>query len=329
VSEKSNPFKGIPSLFSRSSKKHDKVAHQKSIADGNPSVASKSSESQLSEDGRKLIADSNLFDASWYLRQNPDVAAAQIAPLEHYFTCGESEGRNPGPDFDVAWYTGKYPEFVATGFGALEHYLRFGCLESKSISLADYRRKLESDPELSGEHRALRSAAVKVYTSPPLARRINLVVDSMFLKRSGKQPGNNSSSESIDANENLDSNNSRGLQIAVLLSAATEASLRVVTRVKSAEVSSFKNFLLADNLPVPEHVEFVHCDYLNSVVSLPVSRWDVFITVDEPNDASIRCSIDEKNIFALAPTAKSQQIIGDNLAATLVDLTRRCESVFV
>jgi hypothetical protein len=322
VSEKSNPFKGIPSLFSRSSKKHDEMMPPTSDVDSQQSTGS---ESHLSADGRQLLAASKFFDASWYLIQNPDVAAAQIAPLEHYFTCGEKEGRNPGPDFDVIWYTRKYPEVAATGIGALEHYLRYGCLENKSTSLAEYRSKLENDSRLSEEYNELKSAPIKVYTSPPLARRINLIIDSMSLSRLGDESSNESSNEPGRLKANIE----RGLQIAVFLAVSTGSSLRVVTRVTRAQVSGFKRFLLAQNLQIPEHVEFVHCDYLSSLHSLPVSRWDVFITVDESNKASIRGSIDEKNIFPLAPTTNSRQIVGDNLSATVSELTRSCESVFV
>jgi hypothetical protein len=320
VSEKSNPFKGIPSLFSRSSKNQDAASP--------PAV---------SADGRQLIADSKFFDAAWYLLQNPDVAASQVAPVDHYFTCGEKEGRNPGPDFDVAWYMKKYPEFAATKFGALEHYLRHGHLENKSISFAEYREKLEDDPRMFEERVALKVAPLKVYTSPPLTRRINLIVDSMaFSELSTDELSTDESSahEPSTHESSIQSAILRGLKVSVLLAKATGSSLRIVTRVARAQVGGFKKYLLANNLRIPSQVEFVYSDYVIASASLPVSRWDIFIIVDEPNTASVRKSISERSIFVVAPSAASRssqspQEHADDVSDLIHDISRSCESVFV
>src|SRR5215831_12291509 len=42
---------------------------------------------------RNIIAASPLFEALWYLEQNPDVAAAGMDPALHYFLHGADEGR--------------------------------------------------------------------------------------------------------------------------------------------------------------------------------------------------------------------------------------------
>lgn len=41
------------------------------------------------------------FDSGYYLRENPDVAAAGMDPLEHYLVRGFSEERLPSPEFDL------------------------------------------------------------------------------------------------------------------------------------------------------------------------------------------------------------------------------------
>jgi len=46
----------------------------------------------------------NLFDREFYLRANPDVAAARMDPLEHYLKYGEKEQRQPHPLFDPPHY---------------------------------------------------------------------------------------------------------------------------------------------------------------------------------------------------------------------------------
>lgn len=45
------------------------------------------------------IAKSSLFDAKWYLEQNPDVALSGIDPVLHYVRNGEKEGRAASKDF--------------------------------------------------------------------------------------------------------------------------------------------------------------------------------------------------------------------------------------
>jgi len=52
----------------------------------------------------ELLAKSGLFDAEYYIAENPDIAALNIDPLLHYVEQGAQEGRGPRRDFDVAYY---------------------------------------------------------------------------------------------------------------------------------------------------------------------------------------------------------------------------------
>jgi hypothetical protein len=68
-----------------------------------------------------------LFDAQWYLRENPDVAEAKRDPLAHYLRQGANEGRAPHPLFDPKFYLTTYPEAaIGGGANALQHYLTEG-----------------------------------------------------------------------------------------------------------------------------------------------------------------------------------------------------------
>jgi len=51
-----------------------------------------------------------LFDPAFYLRASPDVAAAQMDPLEHYVKYGAREQRQPHPLFEPAHYQASCPE---------------------------------------------------------------------------------------------------------------------------------------------------------------------------------------------------------------------------
>ncbi len=79
-----------------------------------------------------LIEASDMFNAVWYLRNNPDVAATGMDPAVHYLRYGASEGRNPGPGFDTDWYRESNPEIDVEVVNPLVHYLRHGRYEGRT-----------------------------------------------------------------------------------------------------------------------------------------------------------------------------------------------------
>jgi GT2 family glycosyltransferase len=68
----------------------------------------------------RLVRESRLFDASYYLRANPDIAAAGVDPLEHWVDFGWREWRNPSEDFDMEFYARLMPPQYPN---AIIHYL--------------------------------------------------------------------------------------------------------------------------------------------------------------------------------------------------------------
>jgi hypothetical protein len=81
-----------------------------------------------------------LFDAEWYLREYPDVAAADIDPLRHYLRFGRAEGRSPNAFFDPQWYAQANFESAEAGLDPLQHYLERGADQG-------LRPSLEFDPD--------------------------------------------------------------------------------------------------------------------------------------------------------------------------------------
>ena len=61
------------------------------------------------------------FQSEEYLRDKPDVRESGRNPLLHYFTQGERAGSKPSPWFEPAWYRVKYQ--LAEAENALAHYL--------------------------------------------------------------------------------------------------------------------------------------------------------------------------------------------------------------
>ncbi|WP_019936143.1 hypothetical protein [Oceanimonas smirnovii] len=81
----------------------------------------------------ELVQQSALFNASWYLEQYPDVAAANIHPAEHYVHFGGMEGRDPGPEFNSSFYLQQNEDVRQNNMNPLVHYLLFGQHEHRAI----------------------------------------------------------------------------------------------------------------------------------------------------------------------------------------------------
>lgn len=91
--------------------------------------------SQLARDYR-LIAASPLFDAEWYLANNPDVVSAGDNPILHFIRYGANEGRDPGPLFSTRSYLAANSDVAATNANALLHLIQHGAREGRSLATA-------------------------------------------------------------------------------------------------------------------------------------------------------------------------------------------------
>jgi GT2 family glycosyltransferase/glycosyltransferase involved in cell wall biosynthesis/SAM-dependent methyltransferase len=101
-----------------------------------PVATDTSSVGHTSASEAKLLEESGLFDADWYLAHNADVAVAGEIPVEHYLRCGAEEGRRPSAHFDSAWYLTQYPDVAESGLNPLIHFLLYGEREGRSPSAA-------------------------------------------------------------------------------------------------------------------------------------------------------------------------------------------------
>jgi len=81
----------------------------------------------------ELVRDSELFDAEWYRRKNPDVAAQFAEPAEHYVRFGGQEGRAASEQFDSKKYLQKNPDVAQSGLNPLVHYLLHGKAEGRKL----------------------------------------------------------------------------------------------------------------------------------------------------------------------------------------------------
>lgn len=71
------------------------------------------------------------FDADFYLRRYPDVAAAGMSAWEHYERNGAGELRQPHPLFDPVYYLKQYKDVANAGVDPFVHYLANGWQERR------------------------------------------------------------------------------------------------------------------------------------------------------------------------------------------------------
>lgn len=99
-----------------------------------------------------------LYDESFYLSRNPDVAALVAGGVlssgyQHFITFGLNEGRNPSVLYDNAFYLNQNPDVAANvgPAGGLTHFLNVGHREGRDPSaLFDQSDYLLNNPDIAG-----------------------------------------------------------------------------------------------------------------------------------------------------------------------------------
>ena len=72
-----------------------------------------------------------IFDAVYYLRRYPDIAAAGVDPLTHYLDTGWTEGRDPSALFDTDYYLDNNSDVLQAGINPLLHFVTDGAREGR------------------------------------------------------------------------------------------------------------------------------------------------------------------------------------------------------
>jgi len=86
---------------------------------------------------------SDTFDVNFYLGQNPDIAEDGVDPIEHYFSFGWKEGRDPASWFSTKYYLSVNPDVVRAKINPFWHYVNHGRKEGRlPKKVVDQRRAL-------------------------------------------------------------------------------------------------------------------------------------------------------------------------------------------
>lgn len=120
-----------------------------------------------------LLRESGYFDKSWYLQNNPDVAARGVDPVRHYLVHGGLEGRRPGPKFDSQGYLDSNPDVRESGINPLVHYLKYGRDENRS----PFGTKLEN--ELAADMRGIQERYYRNFGRPVNFRQPSSYTEKM------------------------------------------------------------------------------------------------------------------------------------------------------
>ena len=74
-----------------------------------------------------------VFDAKYYLEENPDVAALNLNPALHFFNFGYKENRNPNEIFNTLFYKQNNSDVGNSKINPYFHYLFFGKKEGRKV----------------------------------------------------------------------------------------------------------------------------------------------------------------------------------------------------
>ncbi len=84
------------------------------------------------ENQYKILNESDLFDAEYYIKNNAPFALG-MDPINHYLQKGAKEGYNPSKYFDTNWYINTYNDVKNSGLNPLIHYITDGKIENRLI----------------------------------------------------------------------------------------------------------------------------------------------------------------------------------------------------
>lgn len=80
-----------------------------------------------------ILAESEFFDPSWYLKKYTDVLLDGGDPILHYLNYGYKEERDPSPYFSTSRYLIENPDVKENGVNPLVHYIKYGMNEGRKF----------------------------------------------------------------------------------------------------------------------------------------------------------------------------------------------------
>ena len=224
----------------------------------------------------KLIAAihrTGLFDAAYYLENNPDVAAHGLDPALHFAQRGWKEGRRPSPQFDPALYLEQNLDVARAGANPLLHYAERGRAEGR-------RGPLPGGTARSSIRTYSKAwAPLPVFADPRAPPTLTMVTD-------------------IIAPESVFGGVGTAMVIGAVAARRIGARLRVATRHAPPDPAAFGHVLKANRIKWEGATDFAHIP-LAGDRPLAVGGGDIVLTTSWWTTRSALGSIDPSRILYL------------------------------
>ncbi|MDN7509520.1 class I SAM-dependent methyltransferase [Burkholderia multivorans] len=233
-----------------------------------------------------VIANSELFDASWYVAQYKDVRHSGLSAAVHYAIVGALDHRNPSNRFDAKWYVAQYPEVATARMNPLVHYEQQGKKEglqvrsvlapplisavAESIDITTpqpFTPSVICADELIADH-FNNTRPLRIYPVPGEPRRVTMVTDSI-------SPGS------------LFGGVGTAIVFATSLAKRLGAKLRLVTRTEVADPTAFGTILKLNEIDWNDNIEFIFSPPKDGY-AVPIGDDEIFVTTSWWTTRSVR-----------------------------------------
>jgi SAM-dependent methyltransferase len=188
------------------------------------------------------VKETDLFDAAFYLSNNPDVATSRVDPALHFVVRGWKEGRKPSPGFDPAFYLARYPDVATAGTNPLLHYLRTGRAERRQPLPRPNQPVLGTSTQTSQSILQRQNAAwapLPIYLDRQAPPTLTILTDSVDPDR-------------------LFGDVATAMVVGVFVARRLKAGLRLVTRDVAPDPGAFGGIIRAHRVDLDAPTDFVH-----------------------------------------------------------------------
>ncbi len=233
------------------------------------------------EENARIIANSPLFDAEWYVQQHPDAGSGKSA-AHHYASAGTVEQHDPSPLFDAQWYLKQNPDVAAHGINPLVHFEKFGRAEGRAMRALDGKT---APPAIEPVEPAFPAPAPGWKPEPAgpelhslLTQRFAPIAPLRIFCVAGQERHVTLILDTADGGP-LATDPRAGLALAVTLAKRLGAGLRVVTRQKAVDAGNVDALFRHHGIAWDGNIDFVF-SAVKDGPAVAVGADDIFIATN-------------------------------------------------
>jgi len=218
-----------------------------------------------------------LFDAAWYLKEYPDVAAAKMDPALHYLLHGAREGRDPSALFSTCAYLDLYPSVAQSRINPLVHYVKDG--QKRGLTVIESER---------GSARTTAEIVTDYYQ--------HLVPLPAYPYRDGMSQRVTVVTDSINAGS-MYGGVATAILFATLLSKRLDTDLRIVTIREAPERDNVGRLFLCHDIAWKKNIDFRFAPIVGQTPPIDVKPDERFVTTSWWSTLNTMQTIDPAQII--------------------------------